>query len=77
MRELGEDKGRAGYLGGAVGVGGDVLERGPALSEQGERLSAEGEPSYARPVISSPQARAAADDGSVNRASRALATRAA
>jgi hypothetical protein len=35
------------------------------------------QPSYTRPVISSPQARAAADDGSVNRASRALATRAA
>jgi drug/metabolite transporter (DMT)-like permease len=40
------------------------------------RCSAPG-PGYARPVISSPQARAAADDGSVNRASRALATRAA
>jgi hypothetical protein len=34
--ELGEDEGGAGYLGGAVGVGGDVLEGGPALSEQGE-----------------------------------------
>jgi hypothetical protein len=34
--ELGEDEGGAGYLGGAVGVGGDVLEGGPALGEQGE-----------------------------------------
>jgi len=33
---LGEDEGGAGYLGGAIGVGGDVLEGGPALGEQGE-----------------------------------------
>ena len=36
MLELGEDEGGTGYLGGAVGVGGDVLEGGPALGEQGE-----------------------------------------
>src|SRR5215469_11029297 len=36
MLELGEDEGGAGYLGGAGGVGGDVLEGGPALGEQGE-----------------------------------------
>jgi hypothetical protein len=31
--ELGEDECGAGYLGGAVGVGGDVLRGGPALGE--------------------------------------------
>ena len=36
MLELGEDEGCAGYLGGAAGVCGDVLEGGPALGEQGE-----------------------------------------
>src|SRR6202000_2796412 len=36
MLELREDEGSLGYLGGAVGVGGDVLEGGPALGEQGE-----------------------------------------
>jgi hypothetical protein len=36
MLELGEDQGCPGYLGGPVGVGGDVLEGGPALGEQGE-----------------------------------------
>jgi hypothetical protein len=34
--ELGEDEGGTGYLGGTAGVGGDVLEGGPALGEQGE-----------------------------------------
>jgi hypothetical protein len=34
--ELGEDEGGTGYPGGAAGVGGDVLEGGPALGEQGE-----------------------------------------
>jgi hypothetical protein len=32
--ELGEDEGGSGYLGGAVGVGDDVLEGGPALGDQ-------------------------------------------
>lgn len=36
MLELGKDEGCAGYLGGAVGVGGDVLDGGPAPGEQGE-----------------------------------------
>jgi hypothetical protein len=34
--ELGEDEGGSGYLGDSVGVGGDVLEGGPALGERGE-----------------------------------------
>ena len=36
MLVLGEDEGGAGYLGGPVGVGGDVLEGCPPLGEQGE-----------------------------------------
>jgi hypothetical protein len=34
--ELGEDEGGAGYFGEPGGVGGDVLEGGPALGEQSE-----------------------------------------
>jgi hypothetical protein len=36
--ELGEHKGGSGYLGGAAGVGGDVLEGGPALRDSSKSV---------------------------------------